>query len=309
MSKRSRSANFSPAENKIFKRITEKYKHILDNSATDSKTNEKKRFAWLHLTKVFNRISPSGIHRDTEQLRNKFQNMRKLERQALQEKSTEPGTATADNMGSISVANTSDSLDESMDPLDFEIDDDTNDTDDTAVSIFNHKANTTQNVTANVDASMTNDNVLNLLENFVASLRQKCADAAISSRTPASHTVSASDPFGFPIASQFKILFVFLFQNVRMSAHAQLQSEHIKIEQTLNGGSLNDDDHDDTDSSDDETLKNSTLNGAKRTRAATSDLKALKRKLVERKILLCNLQIDIARKQLEALDKPPTTNS
>lgn len=35
-----------------------------------------------------------------------------------------------------------------------------------------------------------------------------------------------------------------------------------------------------------------------------SDLEALQRTLIERKIVLCNLQIDIARRQLEAFDKP-----
>lgn len=40
-------------------------------------------------------------------------------------------------------------------------------------------------------------------------------------------------------------------------------------------------------------------------RNAQSELETLQRTLVERKILLCNLQIDIARKQLEAMEKPP----
>lgn len=39
------------------------------------------------------------------------------------------------------------------------------------------------------------------------------------------------------------------------------------------------------------------------------DLEALQRTLVERKILLCNLQIDIARRQLEAFDKPPSSSA
>lgn len=44
-------------------------------------------------------------------------------------------------------------------------------------------------------------------------------------------------------------------------------------------------------------------------RSAPIELEALQRTLVERKILLCNLQIDIARKQLEAMEKPsPPSN-
>lgn len=41
-----------------------------------------------------------------------------------------------------------------------------------------------------------------------------------------------------------------------------------------------------------------------------SDLESLRRTLIKRKIVLCDLQIDIARRQLQAFDKPlPATES
>lgn len=74
----------------------------------------------------------------------------------------------------------------------------------------------------------------------------------------------------------------------------------------------------DSDHSDCKPIKKSMHNATEsnKRKNAESDLEAMQRTLVERKILLCNLQIDIAQKQLEALKNhpspvlpPPSTDS
>lgn len=62
----------------------------------------------------------------------------------------------------------------------------------------------------------------------------------------------------------------------------------------------------DSDDSDSAPLKKPALTEKKsQKRNAQSEMETLQRTLVEQKILLCNLQIDIARKQLEAMAQPP----
>lgn len=89
-------------------------------------------------------------------------------------------------------------------------------------------------------------------------------------------------------------------------------AEDNHIDHVLNGMDFNDDHMNvnyESDHSGSKTLESPTHTGERPTRTATSDLEALKRTLVERKILLCNLQIEIARKQLETLDKPSPTDA
>lgn len=91
------------------------------------------------------------------------------------------------------------------------------------------------------------------------------------------------------------------------------ESIDIQIDQVLDGVNFNDDyltmNGNESDHLNCKLLKKQNHNEEKsKIKNENIDLEALQRTLVERKILLCNLQIDIARKQLEAFVKPSPAN-
>lgn len=114
MSRRSRSANFTPNETIIFMKLIDKYKLIFDKKSVDSETNRKKAWAWKQVAKSFNRLSPRSIALDVKQLRQKFKNIkrqRKLELHA--------GTWVDPIPHEVKIENEDESPDNSMDSLDF----------------------------------------------------------------------------------------------------------------------------------------------------------------------------------------------
>lgn len=179
MSRRNRSANFSPSENRLFMRLIDQYKEILDNAATDSATNEKKRLTWMHMTKTFNQFSTTGIFRDTEQLRRKLKNVRKLQRRRTIGQQAEVKPANGDKLDEFVDIKIDESFDGSMDPMDLR------NGDSNGSSGEAEKANHIQKVTT----PMSNDNVLNLLEDFVANLRKKCGGAGTANCSAGNYAV------------------------------------------------------------------------------------------------------------------------
>lgn len=159
MSKRNRSANFSPVEKRIFLRLIDKYKDNLDKHNSDGTTNHKRTRTWIHLTNVFNRLSP-GHARDVEQLKQKMSNMRKAEKKRTLKQVSHTGSSSDEFM----CEKIDESIDYSMDPLDFE----GSETDDS----FNTIEQSINNVEMPT-TSANNDNVLDLLEDFVVNLRKK----------------------------------------------------------------------------------------------------------------------------------------
>lgn len=188
MSRRNRSANFSPSENRLFMRLIDKHKEILDNAATDSATNEKKRLAWMHMTTNFNQFSTSGIFRDTEQLRRKLKNMRKLQRRRTIGQQAKIDQTNGDRMDECAELKTDESFDGWMDPLDLRNGDSNGSSNGEA-----EKANNIQKVTT----PMGNDNVLNLLEDFVVNLRKKCGGAGTANCSAGNYAVGGLILFAF----------------------------------------------------------------------------------------------------------------
>lgn len=181
MYRRKRSANFSRRDNKIFVRLVDRYKHILENKACDGSTNERKTMTWIHLTNIFNRHSTTGIVRDVDQLKQKLVNLRKSERRESQQLS--PTNADLDETIDEFALDNEESIDDSMDPLDFEL---------TECTDSHYEAGKAIENVQKSSPPMSNDNVLNLLEDFVAKLRKKNRPGQGSNSMDKNYAVSAN---------------------------------------------------------------------------------------------------------------------
>lgn len=188
MSRRNRSANFSSDDTKLFMRLIEKYRHVVDSKTIGTRPNEKKKSAWIHFAKVFNRLSTSGIVRDPQHLKGKWFNIKKLKRRSELHQTTSHTVAALDGTETDFVAEgNGESIDDSMDdPLDFRSGDSNESNDEIEKT----------NVIQTSNTSMSNNAVLNLLENFVVNLRQKCGrTSTVSNDTDTNYAVCDKNMF------------------------------------------------------------------------------------------------------------------
>lgn len=289
MSRRNRSANFSPSETRLLKKLVVKYKHILDDRTCDRKTNQRKAMTWEHMAKIYNRLSPVGVIRNAEHLKNKYVNMKKTN-----ERKRRRGEVLDDTGDESSDEKIDDIDDMDRDPIDFAF----------SECSQTHVEDTKPNNIHNSASSMSNGSV----DGFVSHLRKKSGHASTSNATLPNDVVS-NEKVNPPLFSSFFYDAIkmknFRFQNC---GYLNPETGEMKNERVSHGMDFDDDvlnDNYDSDISDSKFAINSTYGQTKdRTKNAKNDLEALQRTLIERKILLCNLQIDLARKQLEAYDKP-----
>lgn len=184
MSRRNRAANFSSSEKKLFVRLTDRYKHILESKVCDAETNKRKDLTWIHVAKIFNRLSTTGIVRDAKQLRHRLRNMKKKKFRRDREQLSDADEAGPDETGDEF---TIEKFDESMDPLDFEQTDSTESM---------HRVEKFTNIKKEVPSMSSNNNnvnVLNLLEDFVTKLRKRCNRAGTSNDTIPTVSVTVSE--------------------------------------------------------------------------------------------------------------------
>lgn len=286
MSRRNRSANFSPIETRLFKKLVEKYKHILDDKTCDRKTNQRKAMAWEHMAKIYNRLSPVGVIRSAEHLKNKYLNTKKNERKRRIHE-------VLDDTGDESSDEKIDDIDD-MDPIDFAF----------SECSETHTGDTKPNYVHNSASSMSNGSV----DGFVSHLRKNSGHASTSYATGPNDTVSNENDNPWLFSSHFYDAIKmenFHFQNCSTlnPETGEMKNERVLHEMDFNDDLLND--YYDSDNSDSKFAKKLTSAQAKvRTGSDKNDLEELQRTLIKRKILLCNLQIELARKQLEAYDKP-----
>lgn len=180
MHRRKRSANFSLRDKKIFMRLVDKYKHILDSKACDGNTNERKTMTWIHITNIFNRHSTTGIVRDVDQLKQKLINLKKSERRESHQMLPTDAELEED-IDEFTLDKNDESIDDSTDPLDFE---------QSECTESHYEATKSNENVPKSSTSMSNDNVLNLLEEFVVKLRKSNRSEQASNSMGKNYAVS-----------------------------------------------------------------------------------------------------------------------
>lgn len=81
--KRKRQQNFSSAEKMDLFMLMDKFKHVIENKATDKTSNSSKEQAWKEITNSFNATSSSGVFRDKESLKRFHENRKKYVKKIL----------------------------------------------------------------------------------------------------------------------------------------------------------------------------------------------------------------------------------
>lgn len=274
--KRRRSKNWSDEDVEIFCRIFEKYRHIIEHNSLTSTSNKRKAKTWKHMTKLFNRMSLSGIVRNTEQLKDKLKNIRTQKRREGRQQSdygdVKPIDEQIDDEELLMNEEEEDLLmrdEESSDPLD-----DANDTDQPTA----HR--TRMNAYANSsDKKPKQNGAVSTLGNSLATTQFRYFHIF---RMPSHRWIwpqwCTSNRNDMPMQQMMWIITV----AAMMIASCVMQND---LMTKTNG--------------------NRCAPTSRKRTAENDDLEALQCTLVRRNIALLDLQIKLAQKQVDAFDAKP----
>lgn len=278
MPRRNRSANFSSNEMRILMRLIEEYKPIFNRKTNDNDTIQMKASDWTQIANTFNRLSTTSIVRDAEQLKQKFSNMRKMENRRKREQLTQAKDATCE----VKIELDDKSPGNSMDSTNFG----------GSESADSSHATQRMNIARKSTAPTLNRPFGHLRE---------CGRPGTSNGINQNDAVSGK--WLFWICFRDAIDTNFYSQN---SNALNLDKVDKEIDRLLNAEDINDNHLDfDCDSNLSDVIPaKKASHSEQQNRNEESDMEALQRTLIKRKIVLCNLQIDIARRQLQAFDKP-----